>query len=224
VSGHSVRGGGLLVSITDAGTGMPEEYLGQLNWQLAHPSAADAAVTRQMGLFAVAHLAARHGISVSLELLPEGGTAAEVYLPASLIVPDAPGPVPGPRVATVVSAQGAALAVAVPGWQRAEPERTELERAEQGHAEPDGAERGGVLPIFESVESEYPHPRTKLPQRIPQSGLASGTEADQVPQPARPAGSAETTRQQLASFQRGSRRARAVVEGDRDTQQRARDH
>jgi hypothetical protein len=137
-------------------------------------------------------------------------------------------------VATVVSAQGAALAVAVPGWQRAEPERTELERAEQGHAEPeraeqghaepDGAGRGGVLPIFESVESEYPHPRTELPQRIPQSGLASGTAADQVPQPARPAGSAETTRQQLASFQRGSRRARAVVEGDRDTQQRARDH
>jgi hypothetical protein len=132
-------------------------------------------------------------------------------------------------VATVVSAQGAALAVAVPGWQRTEPERTELERAEQGRAEPeraeqDGTERSGVLPIFESVESEYPHPRTELPQRIPQSGLASGTAADQVPQPARPAGSAETTRQQLASFQRGSRRARAVVEGDRDTQQRARDH
>ena len=35
---------------------------------------------------------------------------------------------------------------------------------------------------------------------------------------------AEITREQLASFQRGSRRARAVVEGDRDTKQRARDH
>ena len=225
VSGHAVRGGGLLVSITDAGTGMPEEYLGQLNWQLAHPSAADAAVTRQMGLFAVAHLAARHGISVALELPPEGGTAAEVYLPATLIVPDASRPVPGPRVETVVSAQGAALAVAVPAWQRAEPEHEGQGQGQgQGQAEQDGAERGGVLPIFESVESEYPHPHTELPQRIPQSGLASGTAADQVPRPARPAGSAETTRQQLASFQRGSRRARAVVEGDRDTQQRARDH
>ena len=219
VSGHAVRGGGLLVTITDAGKGMPAEYLGQLNWQLAHPSAADAAVTRHMGLFAVAHLAARHGITVALDLLPEGGTAAEVYLPDTLVVPDAPGPVPGPRLETVASAQDAAPAVAVPRWQRAEPGH-----AEPGRAEQDGAERGGVLPIFASVESDYPRPHTELPQRIPQSGPPSGTAADQVPRPARPAGSADTAREQLASFQRGSRRARAVAEGDRDTKQRARDH
>ena len=224
VSGHPVRGG-LLVSITDAGTGIAEEYLGQLNWQLAHPSDADAAVSQHMGLFAVAHLAARHGISVALDLPPEGGTAAEVYLPASLILPDAPGPVPGPRLQTVVSAQGAALPVAIPQWQREEPERPEPEQAEpeQERAEQAAAERGGVLPIFESVESEYPRPRTGLPQRIPQARLASGTAADQSSRPAG-AGSAETTREQLASFQRGSRRARAVVEGDRETKQRARDH
>ena len=224
VSGHPVRGG-LLVSITDAGTGIAEEYLGQLNWQLAHPSDADAAVSQHMGLFAVAHLAARHGISVALDLPPEGGTAAEVYLPASLILPDAPGPVPGPRLETVVSAQGAALPVAIPQWQREEPERPEPEQAEpeQERAEQAAAERGGVLPIFESVESEYPRPRTGLPQRIPQARLASGTAADQSSRPAG-AGSAETTREQLASFQRGSRRARAVVEGDRETKQRARDH
>ena len=224
VSGHPVRGG-LLVSITDAGTGIAEEYLGQLNWQLAHPSDADAAVSQHMGLFAVAHLAARHGISVALDLPPEGGTAAEVYLPASLILPDARGPVPGPRLETVGSAPGAALPVAIPQWQREEPERPEPEQAEpeQERAEQAAAERGGVLPIFESVESEYPRPRTGLPQRIPQARLASGTPADQAPRPAG-AGSAETTREQLASFQRGSRRARVVVEEDRETKQRARDH
>jgi hypothetical protein len=224
VSGHPVRGG-LLVSITDAGTGIAEEYLGQLNWQLAHPSDADAAVSQHMGLFAVAHLAARHGISVALDLPPEGGTAAEVYLPASLILPDVPGPVPGPRLETVVFAQGAALPVAIPEWQREEPERPEPEQAEpeRERAEQAGTERGGVLPIFESVESEYPRPRTGLPQRIPQARLASGTAADQASRPAG-AGSAETTREQLASFQRGSRRARAAVEGDRETKQRARDH
>ena len=225
VSGHPVRGG-LLVSITDAGTGIAEEDLGQLNWQLAHPSDADAAVSRHMGLFAVAHLAARHGISVALDLPPEGGTAAEVYLPASLILPDAPGPVPGPRLETVVPAQGAALPVAIPEWQREDPERPEPEQAdpEQERAEQAAAERSGVLPIFESVESEYPRPRTRLPQRIPQARLASGTAPDQAPRPARPAGSADTTREQLASFKRGSRRARAVVEEDRETEQRARDH
>ena len=219
VSGHPVRGGGLLISITDAGTGMPEEDLSQLNWQLAHPSDADAAVTRHMGLFAVAHLAARHGITVALELPPDGGTAADVYLPPTLIVPEAEGPGAGPRLETVTPAPGPALAVAVPGWQRAEPERAEPDGAESARAE-----RGGVLPIFESVESEYAQSRTRLPQRLPQAGPASGAAADQVPRPARPAGSAEVTREQLASFQRGSRRARAVVEEDRDTKQRARDH
>ena len=224
VSGHPVRGG-LLVSITDAGTGIAEEYLGQLNWQLAHPTDAEAAVSQHMGLFAVAHLAARHGISVALDLPPEGGTAAEVYLPASLILPDAPGPAPGPRLETVVSVQGAALPVAIPEWQRGEREQPEPEQAERERerAEQAGAERGGVLPIFESVESEYPRPLTGLPQRIPQARQASGTAADQAPRPAG-AGSAETSREQLASFQRGSRRARAVVEEDRETKQRARDH
>jgi hypothetical protein len=116
--------------------------------------------------------------------------------------------------------------VAIPEWQREEPERPEPEQADPGQqrAEQAAAERSGVLPIFESVESEYPRPRTRLPQRIPQARLASGTAPDQAPRPARPAGSADTTREQLASFQRGSRRARAVVEEDRETEQRARDH
>ena len=42
-----------------------------------------------MGLFAVAHLAARHGITVTLSTPPDGGTTAEVYLPAALISLDA---------------------------------------------------------------------------------------------------------------------------------------
>ena len=132
---------------------MPEEDLGQLNWQLAHPAAADAAVTRHMGLFAVAHLAARHGITVALELPPDGGTAADVYLPATLIVPEGPGPVPGPRAGTVAS-PGTPLAV--PAWQRAEPEGTEQDRAGQDSPERTRGQRGGALPIFESVESDYP--------------------------------------------------------------------
>ena len=87
VSGHVARGGGLLIDITDAGLGVPEEHLRQLNWELAHPATADAGVTRHMGLFAVAHLAARHGIQVTLALPPDGGTTAEVYLPTVLISP-----------------------------------------------------------------------------------------------------------------------------------------
>ena len=46
-------------------------------------------VARRMGLFAVALLAARHGITVTLSMPPDGGTTAEVYLPAALISLDA---------------------------------------------------------------------------------------------------------------------------------------
>jgi signal transduction histidine kinase len=85
VSGHAVYGGGSLVTITDGGTGMSEEELTLLNWQLANPSRADMAVDRHMGLFTIALLAARHGITVTLSTPPDGGTTAEVYLPDALI-------------------------------------------------------------------------------------------------------------------------------------------
>ncbi len=89
VSGHTARGGGAFIKITDGGTGMPEKQLRQVNWQLAHASLADVAVAGPMGLFAVAHIAARHGITVTMSMPPDGGTTAEVFLPAALISLDA---------------------------------------------------------------------------------------------------------------------------------------
>ena len=89
VSGHAVYGGGSLITITDGGTGLTEEELALLNRQLAKPSLADMAVAGPMGLRAVALLAARHGITVTLSMPPDGGTTAEVYLPAALISVDA---------------------------------------------------------------------------------------------------------------------------------------
>jgi signal transduction histidine kinase len=86
VSGHAVSGGGSLITIADSGPGMSEEELALFNWQLANASPADMAVSRRMGLFAVALLAARHGITVTLIAPPGGGTTAEVYLPAALIL------------------------------------------------------------------------------------------------------------------------------------------
>jgi signal transduction histidine kinase len=87
VSGQLVRGGGAFITITNRGTGLSTEQLPQLNRQLAQPPTADAAVSRQVGLFAVAHLAARHGIAVRLRRPPDGGTTAEVHVPAALISP-----------------------------------------------------------------------------------------------------------------------------------------
>jgi signal transduction histidine kinase len=194
VSGQAMRDGGVLITVTDAGPGMPEEFLAQINWQLANPPTADLVLTRHMGLFAVAHLAARHGIEVALETPPDGGTTAEVYLPATLVSPDAQEPQSAPRPQ---------ISVPMP-----QPEGRQ----------PEGAQPGGALPVFDSVESDYPRAVSGLPQRIPQARPASGASADQAAPPAAATEPAEVTRGQVASFQRGSRRARDVVSTDRTRQ------
>ena len=48
--GTQLVGGGSLITITDGGTGMSEEELTLLNWQLDNPASADMAVARRHGL------------------------------------------------------------------------------------------------------------------------------------------------------------------------------
>ena len=306
VSGHTVRGGDSLINITDGGMGMPEEHLRQLNWQLAHSPLADVAVARHMGLFAVAHLAARHGIKVALGLRPGGGTTAEVHLPAALISQHArPGGWPGQTgevlQAGAAGGAGAVAAAADPrssaprfaagpefavGPEIAMPDAVPLTLGAPLPSpapaatfavtvpEPVGAELGGALPIFESVESDYFHTRDRnllrpsepqagqptlagqpaaasaswasaaggwraavaadttavgaptsagLPRRIPQANLVPGTTVDRETRQAPAAESAQIALGRLGSFQRGSRRARAVTRMDRDAKQSAQD-
>jgi signal transduction histidine kinase/predicted RNA-binding Zn ribbon-like protein len=85
VSGHLLRTGGLLINVVDSGMGMTEDRLAQVNWRLENPPPADVEVSRHMGLFAVAHLAARHGIRVRLRQAPAGGVIAHVWLPDAVI-------------------------------------------------------------------------------------------------------------------------------------------
>ncbi|MGN6175776.1 MAG: nitrate- and nitrite sensing domain-containing protein [Streptosporangiaceae bacterium] len=88
VSGHSLRSGGVLINVIDSGMGMLEEQLRQVNWRLENPRAGDVEVSRHMGLFAVAHLAARHGIRVRLRTGARGGLIAHVWLPSTVISRD----------------------------------------------------------------------------------------------------------------------------------------
>ena len=73
--------GWTLIEITDQGVGMSAEEMAQANWRLARPPVVDVAVSRRMGLFVVARLAARHGIRVRLCPVPSGGLIAQVWLP-----------------------------------------------------------------------------------------------------------------------------------------------
>jgi signal transduction histidine kinase len=81
VSGHLLNSGGVLLDITDQGVGMGAEEMAHANWRLDNPPVVDVAVSRRMGLFVVARLAARHGIRVRLRPAASGGLTALVWLP-----------------------------------------------------------------------------------------------------------------------------------------------
>jgi nitrate/nitrite sensing protein/histidine kinase/DNA gyrase B/HSP90-like ATPase len=290
VSGHAVVGGGSLITITDGGPGMSDEELALFNWQLDNPASADMAIARRMGLFAVALLAGRHGITVTLSRPPDGGTTAEVYLPAALIslgtAPNGWHGRPGEAALTAASEEtGADPSFSAPrfasgpephpGLETDEPEAvpamlgapvaSPAPAASTAVPDPDpvDAQPGDGLPIFESVRSGYLHafgrdlPRSGgqqagqspgrpagppaawgedngragdgspaspgLPQRPPQPGQVHGAAADQETQQTSAAESAETTRSKLASFQNGSRRARAVAQMNRSAKQPGQD-
>jgi signal transduction histidine kinase len=83
--------GGLVVDISDAGTGLRRPQLIDINQRLAAPSAIDVSVSRQMGLFVVGRLANRHGITVQLASSDGTGVTVTVALPKELITTEAAG-------------------------------------------------------------------------------------------------------------------------------------
>jgi len=91
VSGYVLSSGGALVDITDQGVGMGAEEMAHANWRLDNPPVVDVAVSRRMGLFVVARLAARHGIRVRLRPGSAGGLTALVWLPDEVISRDGAG-------------------------------------------------------------------------------------------------------------------------------------
>jgi signal transduction histidine kinase len=98
VSGHLLNSGGVLLDISDQGVGMGAEEMAHANWRLDNPPVVDVAVSRRMGLFVVARLAARHGIRVRLRPAPTGGLAALVWLPDETVTHEGVGPaMPGGR-------------------------------------------------------------------------------------------------------------------------------
>jgi signal transduction histidine kinase len=97
VSGHLLNSGGVLLEITDQGVGMGAEEMAHANWRLDNPPVVDVAVSRRMGLFVVARLAARHGIRVRLRPASMGGLTALVWLPDEVISYETTGVPPGLR-------------------------------------------------------------------------------------------------------------------------------
>ncbi|WP_328652127.1 nitrate- and nitrite sensing domain-containing protein [Micromonospora sp. NBC_00330] len=76
----------VLIQIEDRGLGLTDDQLDSLNRRLAAPPSVDVAAFRLMGLAVVSRLASRYGIRVELRRNVEGGTVAQVTLPAATVV------------------------------------------------------------------------------------------------------------------------------------------
>jgi signal transduction histidine kinase len=106
ISGHLLSSGGVLLDITDQGVGMGAEEMAHANWRLDNPPVVDVAVSRRMGLFVVARLAARHGVRVRLRPAASGGLTALVWLPDEVVSRDSAASPSGSRMPDGPSANG----------------------------------------------------------------------------------------------------------------------
>jgi signal transduction histidine kinase len=171
IAGHLLSSGGVLLEITDQGVGMGSEEMAHANWRLDNPPVVDVAVSRRMGLFVVARLAAKHGIRVRLRPAASGGLTALVWLPDEAIMHETPDSTPGVRRSDSVAepaigrrvdgAFTAADEAATSGWGNVDRTTTEQEI------------NASRMPRFASLRADAEE--TVLgPKRIPGAGPRPG--------------------------------------------------
>ncbi|MFE3324735.1 nitrate- and nitrite sensing domain-containing protein [Streptomyces sp. NPDC059176] len=110
LSGWLLESGEVMLSVQDEGIGMTPGRLEELNARLAHAQAGPEPDGEGLGLRVAALLAGRHGVQVQLREQKQGGIAAVVVLPQSLL-PTGP-PTATPQTAPV---PGAAPVLNLPG-------------------------------------------------------------------------------------------------------------
>ena len=196
VSGHLLNSGGVLLDITDQGVGMGPEEMAHANWRLDNPPVVDVAVSRRMGLFVVARLAARHGIRVRLRPASAGGLTALVWLPDEVISHDS-GVVPtGMRrfdvsaPDTTAAAASTPASTAAPDWplddasdsrSAAASAVSEARAPRFAPLRPDLGDTGAFAAI--GAEPETPAAPAE-PSSVPDHDKASTPEEDASPAPA----------------------------------------
>ncbi|MFI6851663.1 nitrate- and nitrite sensing domain-containing protein [Streptomyces sp. NPDC050416] len=107
ISGWLLENGEVMISVQDEGIGMAEDRLERLNARLADfdpeaPYDQEGEDGLGLGLYVVARLAHRHGVRVQLREQKQGGVAAVVVLPRTLLAaaPAAAVPASGPLSGT----------------------------------------------------------------------------------------------------------------------------
>ncbi|WP_324194565.1 sensor histidine kinase [Nocardia terpenica] len=203
----TVVGRGVAVEIVDQGLGMPEAELAERNEVLADPpefSVATLSSDARLGLFVVAKLARRHGISVRLGESDYGGVRAVVLIPAAII--EAAEPADEPRAGQEIAAPEEPKPVVRPAPEfRPRPRRHEADTgssvwftpAPNRSRENSASDSGG--------DSRPPLPRRRRGSG-PSIGADGAVESDAAPVRQR---SADEARQLMSAIETGTRQARA---------------
>jgi signal transduction histidine kinase len=177
VAGHLLTSGGVLLDITDQGVGMGAEEMAHANWRLDNPPVVDVAVSRRMGLFVVARLAARHGIRVRLRPAQAGGLTALVWLPDEVVSNETTAGAPGLRrfELPAAGADPAAAGFEGPGAGRGARLNLVSSVGADGLASPAEQEINAArAPRFASQQESAADASGLGPRRVPGAGLHPG--------------------------------------------------
>ncbi|HVV14769.1 nitrate- and nitrite sensing domain-containing protein [Amycolatopsis sp.] len=173
-----VVGRGVVIEIEDQGVGIEPGQADELNAMLADPpdfGVMALSAEPRLGLFVVARLAARHGITVTLRQSAYGGTRAIVLVRSELLTP-----LPPPEEAEVPAS-------AVPAQQNGD-EHSGNHRAPGQHRQnaPGRPAEPGALP---SLPVRRPQPVPSMEETARHNGVLAepGTRVDLFSPPARPA-------------------------------------
>jgi hypothetical protein len=212
----SIIGKGVAVEITDQGMGITADSRDRLNEILQTPPNFEVASLQRdsrLGIFVVAQLAARHGISVRLWESEYGGVRAVVIIPSALLTDPAEETTPLtplPRQASlppdVTTEEHAETTPAPSGTATLLEDRPHTE-ARPAPAPPDAATSEALTtPVVPEV---LPDGRPALPRRSRQAKVAPRPEDSGAQQAAtaRPR-SAEQARDLMAAIENGTRQGR----------------
>jgi len=200
----SVVGRGVAVEIADQGMGMPAEELARVNEMLRNPpdfGVARLSADSRLGLFVVARLAVRHGVSVRLSESNYGGVRAVVLIPSALLAPETTAEVIDERALPPVSQPRY-----VPGPTQSGPAHAETSVATLAPPEPIPPR---AAPERQVPSGYSPDGRPPLPKRRRQENLAPELTNTPTPEPiAKRERSPEQARDLMSAIENGTRQGR----------------